>query len=1333
MKSLNRIVIIFLLVIGATFYVAWEAIQSEYVAGLLTKTITRITEDRLGAKLKFERLQFDLFPPGIYVENVEFNSITKDYVYSSYLGSVGISFDLMDVFKTKFTLSDIYLNDGRVNIKKITDSKSSETQTFPSISEILENVEKNVPVRLNRISLNQIHIDALGFKVTTENAVAMITKDKLGLNLRFQSFDLEKLGLYSEVVDNLEIYSVIDDDKIKIYELIMDKGLNSITAKGEIKNYTSVEKAQMDLEGKLSFYLDDLHRYLSFKKIGTINQGFSNVDFKFNGSVGKFNSTLEINAEDIVTDFVNADKLKLFVNVDQDRIIFSDFNINYNGGTINLIKPFEFYNLKTKKFVEQNIHVSSQKMALSNALRFFRDTLNPIEGKLTAEIEFILNEKDYHFMIKDFAKIQDLKVVIGDNKLLNADNLFLDSSAVDVDQQKVDLLFNLNGNKVSGKVVGLIKDGKTTFVSDDLKIDLGYLSPISGFNIAGDVSAAINVELSELISKMEIKPRIRDFSFEEYRLDRLSGSLLFDFKENTIGFNSMSGKMGDSEISVDGKISIEDLSIKADVAHDTLYWKDLIKIYNPLLKNLDFIPPSTFGNWSTNYKISGKATLDEIELAGSFTGTNNILFNEGFDKLDFSYYLEDQNLKFLNVKAIKATGNIFGGFTYDLRKNEQYFWGNIVKVPLKELNHLKKLPLNVEGVINGVLKGTINEDGKNGKMEITIDQTVVQNEPIADSYFLATLEKDKIDLNMSLFGKQIENFSTFSLLKNGRNSISTNLDVQSVEKLLNAFSFVEGRNKFEGQVQAESIVTFQNGFFNKADLSFNLKKLFLEREQVRLSYINPKEEITVRDGVVKKWNLSAIGNNLYIVSRGSGTFFDTLDIDTKVSTSAEIFEIFNGFISNSDGTVVGTIKNKVSNGNHYYKAKVVSSDLSVSSSLLPLTFSKGDILIEFVENNLVFRRFMADINSGKLDVSGNINLSRVIPDINLNYTFKNAGITILKKSELIFSGEGKLRGKSFPYSLSGNIELENLLITNELTDFGGGSNIVEKDIDYLPKNIKKSQNQLLNFDIDITTSEPIKVVNSLANVGFIGAVRLFGGEKDPKLSGKLELAPQKNQMFFKNNIFNLTKGNIFFYRQNDLSNPELDFEATSNINDYSINIRVFDFVSDFKLDMTSDPSLIKSDILSLIAFGYTEDISSNLSDEERESMTRAGVGSIIFDRFKINETLKNEFGLEVNLGTEITEAEQSYLTFREGRNSVGRVRSATKLEIKKQMSEQVDLSVSSTVGNSTGQKQTMNLNYNINKGISLEGVYENRTDPEVDGNTDDTSIGADVKLKWSFK
>ncbi len=1333
MKSLNKVLIIFFAVIGITFYVAWEIIQSEYVAGILTKTITRVTEQKLGAKLKFERIQFDLFPPGVYIENVEFNSITEDYVYSSYLGSVGISFDLLDVFKTKFTLSDIYLNDGRLNIKKISTSKETENNKPPKVSEILDTINKKIPVRLNRVTLNQIHLDVVGFKVTTENAVAIISKDKLGVNLRLQSFDLEKLGLYSEVVDNLEIYSVIDDEKIKIYEMNIDKGLNSIVLEGEIKDYQSVETAKADLQGKLKFYLDDLHKYLAFRDIGSIEQGFASVDFGLNGTWSKFESTVKVDVQDLLSDFVKGESVNMALSVNQDRIRISDFSLSDGKGSIKLLKSFELFNIKSKKFVEEKISVTAEKMPLTNALRFFRSTLSPIKGLLSANVDFTLNENDYHFDIKDSAKIESLQVDINKEKLLGANNITLGSSGVHVDRSKVDMEFNLKGNKVSGKIVGQIKDSITTFVSSDLSVDLNYLGPFSGFKIAGQTDAKIDVLLSDSISQLKISPSVQDFDFEGYRLDRLKGAILFDFNKSSIAFSEIKGRMGDSEIGANGEISLDSLELNAKINHDTLYWKDLVKIYAPLLGTLDFMPPSTFGNWKTNYNISGKATLDDLKLNGSFSGTNNILFNEGFDQIGFSYYLEEQKLKFLNVKAIKSTGNIFGGYTFDLKTQEQYFWGNIVKVPLKELNHLKKLPLNVEGLINGVLKGTINNDGKNGKMEMTIDNTIVQNEPVEDSYLLVTLEKDKVDINMTLFGKQIENYSSISLEKDGRSSITTKVDIPSMEKLLNAFSFVEGRNKFQGQLEAESLITFQNGQFNKADMSVNLKKLLLDREKVRLSYSNADEEITVRDGLVKKWDLSAIGSNIYIVSRGSGTFYESLDINTKVSTSAEVFEVFNGFTSNANGTVIGSVKNSVTNGEHQYKAKIVSSDLSVSSSLLPLTFSRGDILINFTDNNLQFKRFKADINSGKLDIGGNINLSKVIPDVDLNYSFRSAGITILKKSELVFSGEGLLRGKTFPYSLSGDIEIENLLISNEITDFGGGSQIVEKDIDYLPKNIKKSQNQLLNFDVDITTTEPIKVVNSMANLGFIGAVRLSGGEKDPKLSGKFELAPQKNQLFFKNNIFNLTKGNIFFYRQNEISNPELDFEATSTINDYAINIRVFDFVNNFKLDMTSDPSLVKSDILSLIAFGYTEDISSNLSDEERESMTRAGVGSIIFDRFKINETLKNEFGLEVNLGTEITEAEQSYLTFREGRNSVGRVRSATKLEIKKQMTDQVDLSVSSTVGNSTGQKQTMNLNYNINKGVSLEGVYENRTDPEVDGNIDDTSIGADVRLKWSFK
>ena len=169
------------------------------------------------------------------------------------------------------------------------------------------------------------------------------------------------------------------------------------------------------------------------------------------------------------------------------------------------------------------------------------------------------------------------------------------------------------------------------------------------------------------------------------------------------------------------------------------------------------------------------------------------------------------------------------------------------------------------------------------------------------------------------------------------------------------------------------------------------------------------------------------------------------------------------------------------------------------------------------------------------------------------------------------------------------------------------------------------------------------------------------------------------------------------------------------------------------MELSSEPALTQEDVLSLIAFGYTEDLSSNLSDQEKEAMTRAGVGSIIFDSFKINETLKNEFGLEVNLGTEITEEERSYLSRVNNDSSVGRVSSATTIEVKKKLNDAMNLSVTSTVGGGIGQKQSMNLNYNISEKLSFEGVYETRTSDEGEQTINDSSLGADVKIRWSFR
>ena len=257
----------------------------------------------------------------------------------------------------------------------------------------------------------------------------------------------------------------------------------------------------------------------------------------------------------------------------------------------------------------------------------------------------------------------------------------------------------------------------------------------------------------------------------------------------------------------------------------------------------------------------------------------------------------------------------------------------------------------------------------------------------------------------------------------------------------------------------------------------------------------------------------------------------------------------------------------------------------------------------------------------------------------------------------------------------------------------------------------------------------------MADIGFSGSVQVLGSEKEPKLNGKISLATRNNKINFKNNEFVLSKGNIFFYEKNKVINPELDFQATSTINQHKINVEVVGPVKKFDFNLSSEPALSQSDILSLIAFGYTDDISNNLSDAEKESMTRASVGSLIFDSFKINETLKNEFGLQVNLGTEINREERSYLSQRggESNNQTTGVTSATTFELKKQLSDAMSLSVSSTVGDSVSQRQSVNLNYNVDKKVSIEGVYESNTTDDSQTINDANSFGADLKVKWSFK
>ncbi len=1322
------------------FIGVWEFIQSEYTAKIITKYLTEYTRVELNTDLAFERLRFNLYPPGAYVENVEIKSLDKKNDFSASLKELGVSFEFLDMFQTRFTLSNIYMTDGRLNINRISrskkiSSKRNITDENIEVSFLLKKIEDELPVRLRKITLNQIHSNILGNRVTTKDAQVSVGKNQIDVNLNLESFKLKKMEVGSELIDNFEVYASITDEKINLYKLQINKDLNEIVLDGTITKFDNIEKMNFDVSGTFKGHIDDLSSYIDLQHVGKLEYGIGKIDFKVKKESEQYKGSGELTLQNIKTDFFVAESIYSKLSFDTKDVLKVDL-LEFKNRNEKLIisKPVSVYSFEKDVVLPERIFAKIEKVELDNALRIIKDTMSVLTAKLSGNVEFYKNNENYIIEINHPIDIFDLSLDIEKRKILGTDKLILKRGKVSISKKKVDLDLDIKGEKIAGEIFGEISKNKVVFNSKKIKIDLEEIGPFAGLDIKGIGELDINAVVRDNIAKLDIKNDLSRFSFEGYSLEHLDSNISFDFKKNRIYFENLNGIMGESTLSGEGVISLEDLSIASNIKHNTLYWNDLKKIYYPLLGSLDFIPESTFGNWKTNYKISGKATLEEIVVNGQFSGINNIIFDEGFDKIDFKYSFKNKELGFLDIKAQKSKGRLFAGYKYNLDKEEHLVWGNIVKIPLREITHYKSLPLNLNGTLNGIVKGRFNKNNKDGKVELNLTDTKIAGESESNSYVQAKWKDEIVSLDGNFLGRKLEVSSDLNLKNKNKNRLAVNLDLPDINELLNILTFVDaGDKKIEGNIslKAESQLNLEE--LNKSNFNVNIKEVNIKKDKVELSYKNSTPEIIIENGKLHRWDLKLFGKKIYFLSQGKGDLINRLDIESKAKIDASLLEVFDKLILNSSGTLLGAIKNSFQKNEHKYSAKLISSDLLLSSALTPFTFTKGNMLLTYKNKKFNLKRFKAALNSGSFSLKGLVNIDRIIPEIDMTYEFRDAGVNVLKRSELVFSGKGKVFGSAFPYTLNGNLDIQQLTVQNEFTDFISGGEIGQKDISFLPANVKRAQDQYLNLDIDITTQEPIKIVNSMANIGFVGAVKVTGGENDPRLNGKLELAPQTNQAYFKNNIFNLNKGNIYFYRKNSIANPELDFEATSLINDYALKIRVFDFVDDFKLDLASDPSLVKSDILSLIAFGYTEDLSSNLSESEKESMTQAGVGSILFDRFKINETLKSEFGLEVNLGTEITEEERSYLTYREGESSVGRVRSATKLEIKKQINEEVDLSVSSTVGSSSSQKQTMNLNYNIDNGVSLEGVYENRTDSKGDGNIDDTSFGADLKWKWPFK
>ena len=125
----------------------------------------------------------------------------------------------------------------------------------------------------------------------------------------------------------------------------------------------------------------------------------------------------------------------------------------------------------------------------------------------------------------------------------------------------------------------------------------------------------------------------------------------------------------------------------------------------------------------------------------------------------------------------------------------------------------------------------------------------------------------------------------------------------------------------------------------------------------------------------------------------------------------------------------------------------------------------------------------------------------------------------------------------------------------------------------------------VRLDVQISTSDDIFVDNNYGRFSLGGDVRLIGTIGRPALSGRTALR-EGGVIRLGGNVYQLEAGSIDFTDPTRID-PELDLRARTRISEYDVRLRLSGTPDTLETELTSDPVLGQSDIVSLLLTGRT--------------------------------------------------------------------------------------------------------------------------------------------------
>ncbi|MCK5390915.1 MAG: translocation/assembly module TamB domain-containing protein, partial [Deltaproteobacteria bacterium] len=626
---------------------------------------------------------------------------------------------------------------------------------------------------------------------------------------------------------------------------------------------------------------------------------------------------------------------------------------------------------------------------------------------------------------------------------------------------------------------------------------------------------------------------------------------------------------------------------------------------------------------------------------------------------DFNYDIELENLSFISgispdlalSGSLKATGDVTGslnnpkitidGEVLNFSMDEKYSAKSIkidgsgtlsneapdlsAKVGIDELvinkKKIREIALNAtsEGTAINADLNIIEDDQFHYKMKAALLDLSSAQKDIEISELVLKLEdttldnRDKILMTIAPNSFVLQNFNLYyndnSVLANANITYDGNIDgslqlnnlsLDDITKALEVASPVQGIINAKIDLQG----TMQNPAINVRIQTQNLQYNDFSNDSILfdLNYLNQNMDLNFVISNDSVDIISAKGNsNINLNLNKISESIKNADINLRINSSGLNLGPLSSLVDEvvkSEGNLVidmtasGKIKNPTVNGQielqeALIQTKTIRNDIGIPKALIVMNGQKA-----------VLQTLELNTGNGTGSFQGELDIPT------FSYTLSGNMDNLLIKPERIsaaLTGDLNIKGEGEKVDIAGKIEIAKLRVTlpdhepKELPEIQFAD--AEQDefvVDSGDEENYFDKNVALNLQVAMRNNNWVR--GQGANIELRGDLDIQKKyEQTVRIIGEISVIRGTYENFGK--LFRIEEGNVSFSGGQEID-PFLDITALYKVADVNVYINIGGRASEPKIELTSDPSMSETDIVSYLVFGAS---SSDISSGERSA------------------------------------------------------------------------------------------------------------------------------------